>query len=1451
MLLSHVIRSHYVFSDNISLNPKQPLIRKSSQIVHLPMPKSSKTQANIAELITSSDLNSTLYYVGIGASAGGLEALRPFVANLPEAANMTYIIAQHMSPDHRSLMVELLQRETNLKVEPAKSDILPLANTIYVAPANTDVTISEGFLRLSKPSNTVGPKPSVDRFFMSLAEDKEDKCIAIVLSGTGSDGAHGIKAIKAAGGITIAQAPQSAKYDSMPNAAIRTGGADLVLPPSEIAVQLNTLINSPRTALLDDLDVVPPSTMLGIIRQIANHTGMDFSTYKEATLSRQISRRMMAKQIPTIKEYGKYLNRHEQELRELASNFLICVTSFFRDPDAFQALGETLKTLLGKKQPGDEIRIWMPGCATGEEVYSVAILLIENLGTRLSQHRIQIFATDINMEAVHTARVGVYPEAALADLNDELIKKYFSLQNGLYQVDRRLKDMILFARQDISQDPPFVRLDLISCRNLLIYFKPELQEKVMRIFHYSLYDNGVLFLGKSETVGKCGSLFSEIDRKNKIYLKRSIATPVIGAFGRNRYNLSAAETQPETKPVIPDMNLHTSTIEQLLNLYSPPSVLVTLDGEIVEVFGDCSGFLSIRKGKANFNIYNLISPTIRAELRAFVHRVSKNKSSAYSSPFKLNIAGKEGVYRVATHYAGDQNKAESDLLLVSFETVAVYESKPEHLLSPNLHATARVIELEQELVLNRENLQTVIEELETTNEELQALNEEAQAANEELQASNEELETTNEELQASNEELITVNDELNSRTLELTKSNNDLSNVLNSLYKAILLIDTHLMVTRFNQIALNFFDIPVDNLASLTTIHSRYEMPELLKHVQQVIKFGQICEYEFKGDAQQYFLMRLTPYHDQNSQVSVVTGVVITIFDISEKKEADDKLKLWASVFKYAAEGSIITDANNLIIAVNPAFSKITGYAPEDVIGKNPRILSSGQQPKDFYQRMWDDLLTNGTWQGELHNRRKNGELYTEFLSINLLKEEDGKVTRHIGVFSDITESKNALQIIEHQANYDGLTGLPNRNLIQERVRQLIVHARHDQKHFAVMFMDLDDFKAVNDSLGHLAGDELIFITASRISAVLRDTDTVGRLGGDEFIVLVDDDISPSGIVSVALKILEAIRQPTQIAGHTVQTSASIGITVFPIDGDSDHILMKNADSAMYEAKHKGRNTYCFFTPKMQEEADKRQWVISELTHSLINHHMRIHYQPIIDVTTRQVAGAEALIRWQHPEKGLIYPDQFIPIAEHNGVISKMSEWLIGQCLQDAQNLQDKFAKDFHIALNISMAEFLSQDHMEWLISTLKSHPLAQAGLITLELTESIKLIDKQDYKILLDRLKACGCNIALDDFGTGQSSLSYLKQVPVDIIKIDKSFVRDIATDPNDAAMVLAILQMAKAFNLSTVAEGVEDANQLNFLINNGCHYVQGYLLGKPMPYEALLAYIDTFDEKRPVFFN
>ncbi|MCB1906141.1 MAG: EAL domain-containing protein [Rhodocyclaceae bacterium] len=1395
----------------------------------------SRPAAKASKSASANPSDNSLFYVGIGASAGGLEALRPFVAALPDHANMTYLVAQHMSPAHRSMMVELLARETGLRVEEASNHRVPKADTIYVAPPNADLTVVKGKLRISKPTNTIGPRPSVDRFLISLADDQEDRAIGIILSGTGSDGARGIKAIKAAGGISIAQEPKSAKYDSMPTAAIRAGGADLVLPPQEIANQLSAIVQRPRPPIVVEAEEEPPSTILGLVRQIRVTTGMDFSNYKESTLSRQVLRRMAAMQIPSLEAYGSYIASNRNELTELAGNFLICVTSFFRDPEAFDALRKLVVDMLAAKSPGDEIRVWVPGCATGEEVYSIAILVAEALGNRCDRYRIQIFATDINGEAVSSARAGIFPEAALSGMDAALVARYFTADEGLYQIDRSLREMILFARQDLVQDPPFVRLDLISCRNLLIYFKSELQERVMKIFHYALHEGGILFLGKSESVGRLGTLFAERDRKNKIYVRRMVPSPAVGGFSQQREH--GADAGAASPRALDTRSLTTIGQDRLFELYAPASMLMTATGEILEVYGECGDFLGVRKGRADFNAFSLIKEAFRAELRAFAHRVARSRKSAQSSAIEVSLNGEVSRWRVTVHYAGDTGSNDGCLLLVCFE--AADERAGDHdAQGADPGREARIAELEQEVVLNRENLQTVIEELETANEELQALNEEAQASNEELQASNEELETANEELQASNEELITVNDELGTRSGELADINDDLKNVVESMQQGLVVVDSRLAITRYNRNALDFFNIAADASENLTSVRTRCRIPALIETVRDVIDHGRQHEIEFSGNGNQTYLMRLAPYLATGRKR--VNGAVLMIVNVTEKKSAEEQLRLSASVFEYGSEAAMITDAANKIVAVNPAFTRITGYLASEVIGRTPHILSSGEHSREFYDNLWQTIDRKGCWQGEIKNRRKNGQNYVEHLSINVIRDASGKIHRHIGVFRDITDIKLAQQTIERQATYDSLTGLANRNLTLDRMGQVLAAARRSGTIFAVLFLDLDNFKSINDALGHAAGDELLVETAKRIRSVLRESDSVGRMGGDEFIVLLGNLKSVDDVVPIADKILARLHEPVVIQGSVVRAPASIGITVYPMDGDTPEVLLKNADSAMYEAKKLGRNKACFFTNRLQDEANRRHWINSELEIAVDADHLAVHYQPIIHLETMTLAGAEALLRWKHPAKGYISPEVFIPVAEQNGMISRLSEWILRVGLADWRDE----VYGLSLAFNLSAAQFVAKDHIDQMLMLLDKSDLARGGKVTLEITESLKLSDSEEFVDIFRRLNGMGCSIAVDDFGTGFSSLSYLKRMPVRIIKIDRSFVSDITSDETDAATIKAIVQLANAFGMQTVAEGVETPEQLEFLRQQGCTYAQGFLFSEPLPIDEFREYVAAHAE-------
>jgi diguanylate cyclase (GGDEF)-like protein/PAS domain S-box-containing protein len=555
--------------------------------------------------------------------------------------------------------------------------------------------------------------------------------------------------------------------------------------------------------------------------------------------------------------------------------------------------------------------------------------------------------------------------------------------------------------------------------------------------------------------------------------------------------------------------------------------------------------------------------------------------------------------------------------------------------------------------------------------------------------------------------------------------------------------------------------------------------------------------------------------------------------DISERKKSEETTRLWATVFENSGEAVMITDPENRIVSVNQAFTEITGYAPAEVIGQNPRVLGSGRHDAAFFAEMWHRLAACGHWQNEIWDRRKNGEVYPKWLGISAVHDHDGQLTHYVAIFSDISERKAAQQRIEYLARHDALTGLPNRTLLADRLEQALAHADRTQSQVALLFLDLDRFKTINDSLGHAVGDALLREITTRLRAAVRETDTVSRLGGDEFVIVVTDQQDEQAAVGVAQKILTAMRKPFVIDGHKLTTSISIGITTYPADGSDFDTLLKKADTAMYHAKDAGRNTYRFFTEQMNVDALERLLVQSRLQQALENDEFVLHYQPQVALGSGRIIGVEALVRWHNPELGLVVPDRFIPLAEENGAIVPIGDWVLREACRQMQAWQDAGIGPLPVAVNISTLQLQQSDFAEHVLAI-----LAETGhdpaLLELEFTESI-LIDDIDHVVdQVRRLKAAGVSIAIDDFGTGYSSLSYLKRLEVDRLKIDRSFIRDIAADPDDAAIVRAITQMAHSLRLKILAEGAETGEQTRFLLAEGCSEVQGFVFSQPLAADA-----------------
>jgi diguanylate cyclase (GGDEF)-like protein/PAS domain S-box-containing protein len=578
-----------------------------------------------------------------------------------------------------------------------------------------------------------------------------------------------------------------------------------------------------------------------------------------------------------------------------------------------------------------------------------------------------------------------------------------------------------------------------------------------------------------------------------------------------------------------------------------------------------------------------------------------------------------------------------------------------------------------------------------------------------------------------------------------------------------------------------------------------------------------------------------TPLRDPDGKVM---GAASIGEDITEHRKAEEHLLLWSKVLENSVEGIMVTDADNAIVTVNQAFTRVTGYALEEVRGKNPRLLQAKRQDRGFYQNMWAAITETGHWQGELWNRRKNGEVYPQWTSISTLRDSQGAITHHIGVFSDITERKAADERIRYLAHYDVLTGLANRTLLQARLEQALAAARRDRTYVALLFLDLDRFKNINDSLGHYSGDTVLQAVGERLRACVREGDTVARLGGDEFVIMLPDLRAGDDAARVAEKVFGAMAHPFFIAGHELNLTLSLGISVYPDDGNEIGSLIKNADAAMYHAKEAGRNNYQFYTGDMNARALEALALENRLRHALERRELLLYFQPQVDLWSGRIIGAEALLRWQQPELGLVPPGKFIPIAEERGLIVPIGDWVLRNAC--AQNLrwQQQGLPAMPVAVNISALQF----HQKGFVDKV-AQAVQQSGLdpryLELEITESILMRDAEATVAMMRALRAMGLKLSIDDFGTGYSSLSYLRRFPLDRLKIDQSFVRDMAANSDAAAIASVIITLAKTLKLKAIAEGVETQAQLDLLRAQGCDEMQGYYFSKPLPaaeFEGLL---------------
>lgn len=1471
--------------------------------------------------------NNKTFIVGIGASAGGLEAITQLIGHLRPETPCAYIILQHLSPTYRSMMVEILGRETPLQVREASQGDQPQAGTIYVVPANNNALFKEGRLHLVTAPPEVVPKPSINQFLISLAAEEGEAAIGVVLSGTGSDGVAGLRAIQAAGGFTLAQKPETAKYDGMPRAAIDAGVADHVLAPDEIAARLLRLLE--LTPL--DLENPPPDLLARLLSQLREKLQFDFSGYKVGMLMRRIRRREMATGSADLAAYLQWAEQNPSELELLARDILISVTAFFRDREAFEVLRRIVQEICARKLRGSEIRVWVAGCASGEEAYSIAVLFADVLGEQLPHYRVQIFATDIDDAALNIARRGIYPAAAMAEIPADQLERHFCPVNNAYEVAKHLRDMIVFAHHNLVSDPPFMRLDLVSCRNVLIYFDAPLQSKVLPTFHFSLASDGYLFLGRSESVAQADHLFIPIDRRERLFRKIGEASPQTptGMLVKTMRPTPAQRREHRTDLILTGLVKHFDLV----------GLLCDSDGNIKHSHGKVERYLQFPVGTARFAVADVIAPGLRGELLALLHRCRKSGKSQHGRRRKFD----KSWIRLHVESIDDGNS----LLVFIIPDKAGSDGKVDE--SSGVARETR--EIEDELLATREHLQTLVEEMATANEEMQALNEEAQASNEELQATNEELEAANEELQATNEELLSLNEELNVKTSEFGRLNDEYSHLYDALPFPILVFDRGGHLIRFNVPAQQQFNLRVSALrqpimslrlppalASLepllhrvltysdreeeivtqdgrtlrlavapgmnkggevvTMVVTLVDVTDLTQALEQVaesqtrlsalmenttIIFAMknlqgcylyanrrfldffdvdVASYIGKQDFEllpqalaadlwgldlaalrerrvmisEHGFDRHGEHHYLRSTHQVLcdtdgqpTTFIVEAEDITVTRHAEEQLRITARVFDQTSEAIMVTDANSIIQTVNAAFTTITGYAAAEVIGKSMTILQSDRHSADFYAVMWRALRINGFWQGEIWNRRKKGDVYPEWLTINRIDNVEGEVEHYAAVFSDITHMKEAQRKAEYLSTHDALTGLPNRALFHDHLRHALAQARRNMSRVALLFIDLDNFKTINDTLGHDIGDELLRETARRLHDAVREADTVARLGGDEFTAILTN-CSTEAADQVAHRIIDSLATSYPIQNRSLYVTASVGIAFHPEDGSDVSMLIKAADAAMYRAKEQGRNRVEFFKPDLRVRLLKRAVLESALREALLNNRLRLVYQPQFSLSPeRRLVGAEALLRWSDPELGEVSPQEFIPIAESSGLIQSVDRMVHGLLFQQIVEWRTLGLVPPPIAFNVSPRSLRESDFARLLLADIAAANIP-IEMLQVEITEGALLENSGPAITNIETMTKAGMRITVDDFGTGYSSLSYLKRLPLVELKIDKSFVSGLGSNREDEAIARAVLALAEALELKTVAEGIETDIQVNWLIKKGCDIGQGYFFAHPM---------------------
>ncbi len=965
--------------------------------------------------------------VAIGASAGGLEVFTQILEGLPVDTGMGFVLLQHLAPQHDSQLSEILRRSTKMPVNQAREGMRIMPNSVYIIPPNTSMTVEQGILRLEPRHRVKGKYMVIDEFFSSLAADRKEKSIAVILSGSNEDGTAGIGAIKAAGGITFAQDLTSAEFPTMPMIAIASGYVDFVLSPAEIAAELvNISKNDHDEAISTAITLYEPDDQSALVfteaaesiaalsiifEMLQRSTGADFRYYKKGTIRRRMMRRMGLLDLKRVEDYATYLQAHPSEIEKLYNDLLINVTSFFRDPESFESLKKLVFPIICEHKSLDlPIRIWVAGCATGEEVYSIAISLLEFLDDYPIKPAIQIFATDISEQAITTARAGVYHHNLLLDVSPERLRRFFIPADGGYQISKLVRELCIFARQNLTSDPPFSRLDLISCRNMLIYLEPVLQKKVMPIFHYALNVNGFLMLGSSEGIGNAVDLFELVDKKNRIYKGKITTSRMNFNFIKSRQMNELVNREPRIEKT-EETNLELLADQVILSRYAPAGVIINSDLEILQFRGQTSPYLEPSPGKASLNLLKMARLELRLDLRSAIYNARDQDLPIVKDGIEMSKGLLVKLDVIPLRANDDQfflvlfESRPSQILLAPAAVSPPPKSRKERSIKTD--TDIEVVRLTHELEKTKEYLRSIIDAQEANNQDLKVAGEEILSSNEELQSTNEELETAKEEIQATNEELGTINDELRSRNIQLHQVNNDMQNLLSSVNIPILMLSGDLRIRRFTPLAEQAFNlIPSDVGRPFSDIQINLDVQHIRDLVTSVIDTLIPYEQDVQDHLGNWFSLRIRPYRTTDNHID---GVVISLIDIDQLKrnamELEAARNYATAIVETLHQPLMVLNADLEVITANRAFYEIFQIHPHQTEQQSIFALGNGDWNTPKLRSLLNDILLLDISVQDYEVTQNFAQLGTRTMLLNACRIEQGNVGQMILIaIEDITE---------------------------------------------------------------------------------------------------------------------------------------------------------------------------------------------------------------------------------------------------------------------------------------------------------------------------------------------------------------------------------------------------------------------------------------------------------------